>query len=102
MVVYLMKNTNGLYKIGNTSRNTKKRVKELQTGSAAEIFIVEECECKFPTKVESALHKRFARFRIIGEWFDLPDEYVRAFYQEATSLDKGFQVLKEMDNPFLE
>jgi hypothetical protein len=70
--VYIIKRAgDGCIKIG-VARNPKKRLKQLQTGSNVELFIV---GC-FPYKsrmeafeMERQLHERFAIFRQEGEWF---------------------------------
>lgn len=70
--VYFVERADGCIKIGVT-RNMERRLNELRTGSNKELKVV----AKFPFssklqayEMEKQLHKRFAKFRQEGEWFN--------------------------------
>lgn len=72
--VYLIYSDSGLYKIG-VSNDVEKRMATLRTASGYNIT----CLAYYKTKdkatiVERALHKLFDEFRVLGEWFDFPED----------------------------
>ena len=68
--VYLIRGNNGRYKIG-IAKNPTQRIKQLQTGNSDKLEIIETYQSENASKIESALHNRFAHMRNEGEWFDL-------------------------------
>jgi hypothetical protein len=97
MLVYLI--TDGDYfKIGLTKKNAEKRLKELQTGSARELTLVETYSSKNYRKIESWFHRKYKWKRLEGEWFALEPEDVDNFLTEAKKIDKNIDTLR--DNPF--
>ena len=65
---YLIQNTSNHHlKIGYTSRNIKQRLGQLQTGSSEKLIVLATISGNLTT--ERALHKRFRKFRLHGEWF---------------------------------
>ena len=69
--VYLIQKGYGSIKIG-VAKNPESRLKVLQTGNHGELFLIAKFPCTCRTEayaLESDLHKRFARFRLNGEWF---------------------------------
>lgn len=54
-------------KIG-VAGNIQKRLKQLQIGSASPIVLRWQSPGGFP--LESHLHEKFTRLRIVGEWFN--------------------------------
>jgi len=101
MKVYLIRNGEGFYKIGYTKHDVRYRMEQLQTGSSSELEFIAECLVKHPTKVESALHRKYNQFHVLGEWFDLPDEIVELFVDTASNTDDMFQSLIDSGNPFI-
>lgn len=101
MRVYLIRNGEGFYKIGYTKHDVSYRIEQLQTGSSSELEFIAECLVRHPTKVESALHRKFKHHHVLGEWFDLPDEVVVEFVYHAKKIDDMFQSLIDFGNPFL-
>lgn len=101
MKVYLIRNSEGHYKIGRTKLTTTKRIKQLQTGSSSEIELVTECEVENSSKVESTLHNRYRAFNVSGEWFALPLEEVKKFKNIVSQIDSSFKLLRESGNPFI-
>lgn len=74
--VYLMQNEFGRFKIG-ISQDVEKRRGQLQTGSGFYIKIIGyyKPQYRYAGDVEKHLHKLFAKYRTIGEWFEFPDTY---------------------------
>lgn len=77
--VYLIQASSGSVKVGY-SKDAESRIKQLQTGNAEPLTLVDVLD--LDQSGEKALHKRFARLRLHGEWFEpeilgLLDEYPR-------------------------
>lgn len=90
------------YKIGITDGDPRKRIKQLQTGCANEIALINTFESKFYRKIESALHREFSIYATNGgtEWFELPNEKVIGFIDKCTKLHEIFKALEASGNPF--
>lgn len=72
--VYLLKSSyTGYYKIG-VSKNTAKRIKQLQTGTSEEIDVVHIYKSDIPFKLETALHNFYSMYKVNREWYNLPLE----------------------------
>lgn len=101
MHIYLIQNLEtSKYKIG-VSKNPKKRLKQLQTGSGEEIKLIHEFKSNFPRKVETALHNRYGHLKAHGEWFSLTLSEEVVFIEECTRIEKNISYLKERGNIFL-
>ena len=61
-------------KIGK-SMQVEKRIRTLQAQSGANLEIL----AVIPKNIESMLHKQFAEFRTVGEWFDDSKGFIAAF-----------------------
>ena len=59
-------------KIGKTSKHPAYRLKELQTGNGTKLELLHFCESDRMSEEELDLHNKYARYRTIGEWFELP------------------------------
>lgn len=94
MKVYLIINDEGFYKIGFTNRTTKKRIKELMTGSSSEMSIVYEYESNNSRQIEASLHNIYKSYKIHGEWFNLTDEIVAQFLSRCKIIDTAFNIVK--------
>lgn len=95
MKVYLICNTENKYKIGFTERNTNKRIKELQTGSHSEMHIVQEYESTNARQIETILHRFLKSYKILGEWFSLPDDIICNFKVMCQRIDTNLNYLNE-------
>lgn len=95
MKVYLLINDEGKYKIGFTDRATKKRIKELQTGSPSEMRVIQEYESKNAKQIETIMHRIHKSKRISGEWFELTTEEVKNFQHNCAKIDHNLNFLKE-------
>ena len=91
------------YKIGITKEDPRKRIKQLQTGCANEIALIHTYESRFYRKIESFLHKEYAKYSTGEggtEWFELPPEVIFGFIDRCTQIDNNFKALEESGNPF--
>ena len=96
MTIYLISseiNNETLYKIGITKRDVIKRLRELKTGNAATLSIVNQFESKWAFKIEANLHTRFSSANISGEWFSLSQEIVSDFTNMCEKLHETFEFL---------
>lgn len=59
-------------KIGKTSKHPAYRLKELQTGNGTKLELLHFYESERMSEEESNLHNKYAQYRTIGEWFELP------------------------------
>lgn len=89
------------YKIGVTSGDVNKRVKQLQTGNSDKIIVVNVFKSDFNRKIESRLHKKYETKRLEGEWFQLNDEDVNNFINECQDFHDTFELLTKSGNPFI-
>ena len=98
MNIYLISSeTNGkkLYKIGITKRAIEVRMKELKTGNAADLSIVDSFQSKWATKIEANLHRLFRPKKISGEWFDLDEEDLSGFGGKCRLLHENFELMEK-------
>jgi len=87
------------FKIGSTrAKDVTKRLKQLQTGNSEELYIKESFETTNPFKLEKMLHNRFKSCSLIGEWFALTNDDVKAFKGICEGFQRIIDSLK--DNPF--
>jgi len=72
--VYIIRpaNTTGVYKIGE-SYDPYKRNEDQQKKHDYTIEIITTFPVKDKWQIEQALHLRYHRYRLAGEWFALPD-----------------------------
>jgi len=99
--VYLIRaQENGMYKIG-VSKDPKVRIKQLQTGSNEDLVIIESFLSKYPHKVETSLHNKFAPTKKRGEWFSLGIEEEVEFISECMKIEKNIEYLIKEGNEFI-
>ena len=73
--VYLIgaKDMPGRYKIGSTrAKDVNNRLRQLQTGSASELYLKESYETEHPFKLEKMLHNRFKSINPKGNGLTYP------------------------------
>jgi len=93
--VYLLKSHyTGYYKIG-VSKNTVKRVKQLETGSSENIEILYIYKSDIPFKLETALHNNFSIYKINREWYNLSIEDDIDFIKICEKTEKNLKILLE-------
>lgn len=98
--VYLMQSeASGYYKIG-VSINPAKRVKQLQTGNAEKITLIQTFESEIPFVVEKAVKNFFSPNHVHGEWFSLTLEQEMSFKNQCESIEKNIKLLRENGNYF--
>jgi predicted GIY-YIG superfamily endonuclease len=94
MFVYLIRlSENSTYKIGVT-KNITKRIKELQTGNAEEIYLVDKYESDNAFKIEKALHNFFRHKKKLNEWFDFTIEDEIKFKELCINIDNNLKYLE--------
>ena len=69
-ILYVL-HCNGHYKIGITTSTVAKRIRGLQTGNAHKISRYWSKRCSNYLEMEKYFHRKFAKKRLIGEWFAL-------------------------------
>ena len=83
------------YKIGITSRTAEKRLKELQTGNALKLEIVDTFNTKFGNLFEKTLHRTFTNENSIGEWFLLTNEQVIDFLTICNRVESNLECISQ-------
>lgn len=68
--VYVLK-AGEYYKIGITSREVSKRIRDMQTGNPYTIECIAEYNIDSAITVERVLHNKYTCKRLSGEWFNL-------------------------------
>lgn len=97
--VYLICNPDqNCYKIGVTRDMTQKRLKQLQTGNASKLHIVQSIFCDYPFRLETMLHNKFNHKKANGEWYYLENEDVINFNDTCNNIIQMINTMK--DNPF--
>jgi hypothetical protein len=91
-----------LYKIGYTRREVSKRIKELKTGNASELYVIDSFKSKWGTKIESQLHRTFKTKKVNGEWFDLNGDDVRSFMVKCQTIHETFEMITTNNTYYLE
>jgi hypothetical protein len=90
----------GYYKIGITSRTPEKRLKELQTGNALKLELVNVFPTKFNTLFESTLHRTYAIEKESGEWFSLSQDQVKDFLNTCQKIENNLKCISENNTFF--
>ena len=106
--VYLMYiNEESAYKIG-VSKNSKKRIKQLQTGCPYMIELRSVFKSKYSYKVEKVLHRRYASYKLdseeikmYGEWYALGFRTNEMFQLECRTIEENIDFLFEAGNNFI-
>lgn len=88
--VYFLRSGN-VVKIG-FSTNLRERQKSLRTARPEPSFICKVV--KGSPATERALHKRFAQYRLAGEWFDLRGDLARHLEQHIYPIDLPVRIEK--------
>lgn len=72
-LLYIIAHPEGYYKIG-VANNPVRRLEELQIGSPYELDIIAFAGFTDPQEAEKALHSRFDKYNVRGEWFKIPQK----------------------------
>ena len=86
--VYLAKSDTGHYKIGR-SKNPFSRIKHFDTIMPVGIKIVAMVPSDDYVELERRWHMVFDKYRVTGEWFDLPEDIVENIKRVVAYLDDG-------------
>lgn len=83
------------YKIGITSNTIEKRISELQTGCPYKIkqhHHIDTKNQKLSQSIEKWLHKKYSKYRLQGEWFELPISAVNevCLYMNSFKIERNF------------
>jgi len=101
--VYLISSTiegDTCYKIGYTKRDPIQRIKEMKTGNASELEVIQTFKSKWGTQIESKLHKIFQDKKISGEWFRLTAYDISQFKKFCEQTHQSFELLSENNTWF--
>ena len=80
--VYLIEDSNNnVYKIGVTRSNSKRRLQKLQTGNSSKLIIKSIFETEYPFRLETMLHNKYQYYKVLNEWYELPEDIVNNFYE---------------------
>ena len=90
--------SNTTFKIGVTRDLKSQRLKKLQTGNSTELFISSIYKTKYPFRMETMLHSRFANKNELNEWFNLEAKDVGQFINICKETEDIIKSL--LDNPF--
>lgn len=78
--VYVMREPDGLYKIGESS-DVLQRKGDLECELGVKLVLVYTIPCKDQHIAEAFLHRFFAHKRVKGEWFTLDDQDIAVIVQ---------------------
>lgn len=95
--VYLLGNfeQENVYKIGITRGKIENRIKQLQTGSSGEIYLINYYKTKYPFFIEKNFHMKYYPYQTIGEWFELTPDEVLNFKNNCVFFENNAKVLEE-------
>lgn len=99
--IYLIQSLeSGYYKIG-VSKHPQQRVRELQTGNASELRLINTYQSEYAHKIEKTLQRRYSYLRREGEWFDMSISNEVSFINECKKIEETFEILKKNGNVFI-
>jgi hypothetical protein len=93
--IYLITDSNGLFKIGMTRSISERRLKQLQTGNGNELRIVHTFHTEYPFRLETLLHRIYEQKCVLNEWYMLTPDEVIDFINVCQKEDDIIQVLKD-------
>jgi hypothetical protein len=104
-IVYLVSaeiNGEFLYKIGRTKRTPEQRIREFKTGNASDFLVIESYKSTWGSKIESLLHKKYSKYRVSGEWFNLPECEVKNFYSSCDIINNNLELISKNNTYYLD
>lgn len=87
-VYFLLGEDTGRFKIGH-AKDVEKRLKACQVGCSERLGVYGVIPAVDPAKLERAIHKRFARHRLHGEWFKDAGDFEIADFVDAYGYELG-------------
>lgn len=101
-IVYLINGDNNSYKIGiTTEKRLNSRVKQLQTGSSAELRLITTYKSEYASLIEKTLHRELAPNNLVGEWFELTSDQVFTFKDRCNKIETNIKLLKDQNNDYI-
>lgn len=97
-VVYLIESLREyetVYKIGFTRKSSKKRSKQLQTGTDGELKVIDEFHSDYVNELEKALHGFYSHRNIQNEWFKLNLDDVFNFQKMCHKIENNIMFLND-------
>lgn len=104
-IVYLVSaeiNGESLYKIGWTKRTPEQRIREFKTGNASDFSVVESYKSEWGSKIEALLHKKYLKYKVSGEWFNLPEDEVKNFYLSCDIIHYNLDLISKNNTYYLD
>jgi len=101
--VYLVSSTiegDTCYKIGYSKRDPNKRIKEMKTGNASQLDLIDSFQSKWGTQIEAKLHRMFQDKKISGEWFRLEREELQKFREICEMTHNNFELMAKENSWF--
>jgi len=99
--IYLIESVDNfetIYKIGHTKNKPYLRVRQLQTGTGANLKLVCSFGTEYGTKLEVVLHNMFKSKQVRNEWFRLDLDDVINFTKFCEMYEANIKMLSESDN----
>ena len=78
--IYCIKNSQGKFKVGRTTKDLRKRIASLQTANSDALHLVFYAQAEDISYAERQIHVYLQQYRIVGEWFDCEESIVRAAF----------------------
>ena len=75
--LYLAESSQGYHKIG-ISKHPEKRVEQLTIPGVLDLSLLHTVPTMFARKTERLVHEALQDYRVSSEWFQLPDDLLRA------------------------
>ena len=104
-IVYLVSaeiNGEFLYKIGWTKRTPEQRIKEFKTGNASNFSVVESYKSEWGSKIEALLHKKYLKYKVSGEWFNLPENEIKNFLSICNRIHDNLELISKDNTYYLD
>jgi len=90
MIYFIRQGDTNFIKIGYTNGNPQKRLDSLQGGNPQKLELIAQWESG-SAKQEWQIHKYYSKWRMLGEWFDLPTITVDQIEQDISDLKRIIQ-----------
>lgn len=84
-----------IYKIGVTRGSVENRLKKLQTGNGAQLFVMGVHRTKNPFLIEKMLHNHYNTKNELNEWFRLDTNDVGKFLDTCNMMEDRLKILRE-------
>ena len=99
-IVYLIESVRDydtVYKIGYTSKSSKKRSKQLQTGNDGNLKVIYEHETSHGQICERVIQNLYSHCRIKNEWFKLDMNDVVKFPDICNKVETNLSIVKNFN-----